>query len=92
MNQRERILQYIQDFGSITYYEAVVELGILQFGARLKELKEQGYTFNYEWITKKNRYNKPIRFKRYKLGGANENRDTIIDKTEKKLTKDLVQS
>jgi len=62
----------MKDYGSITYYEAVVELGILQFGARLKELKEEGYTFTYEWITKKNRHNKPIRFKRYKLGGEDE--------------------
>ena len=73
MNQRDRILKYIEDFGSITYYEAVVELGVLQFGARLKELKEEGYRFNYTWVTKKNRYNKPVRFKKYKLEGTNEN-------------------
>lgn len=67
MNQRQMILQYIKDFGSITDYEATVDLGILQFGTRLKELREQGYNFSSEWVKRKNRYGKPVRFKRYKL-------------------------
>lgn len=67
MNQREQIIKYLNDFGSISDYEAVVDLGILQFGARLKELREQGYTFSSEWVSKKNRYGKPVRFKRYRL-------------------------
>ena len=70
MNQKELILKYIKDFGSITYYEAVKDLGICQFGARLKELKKKGYVFSDKWITKKNRYGKPVRFKRYWLEEA----------------------
>ena len=31
LTQRDRILQYLQDFGSITSYEAYTELGITQF-------------------------------------------------------------
>jgi len=76
-NQREMILKYIEDFGSITSYEAYIDLGITQLATRIKELKEQGYQFEHEWIRKKNRYNKPVRFKRYKLGGLNENRNSI---------------
>ena len=72
MNQRELIIKYLHDFGSISDYEAVVDLGILQFGARLKELREQGYIFSSEWVAKKNRYGKPIRFKKYKLEGTND--------------------
>ena len=72
MNQREQIIKYLNDFGSISDYEAVVDLGILQFGARLKELKEQGYNFSSEWVNKKNRYGKPVRFKKYSLGGTND--------------------
>ena len=67
MNQREMILQYIQDYGSITSYEAYIDLGVTQLATRVKELKEEGYLFSYEWITKKNRYGKPIRFKEYTL-------------------------
>ena len=73
MNQRNQILKYLEEFGSISDYEAVVDLGILQFGARLKELREQGYVFSSEWVKKKNRYNKPVRFKRYRLEVTNDN-------------------
>jgi hypothetical protein len=72
MNQREQIIKYLNDFGSISDYEAVVDLGILQFGARLKELREQGYRFSSEWVKKNNRYGKPVRFKRYRLEIAND--------------------
>ncbi len=81
MNQREQIIKYLNDFGSISDYEAVVDLGILQFGARLKELREQGYSFSSEWIKKKNRYGKPVRFKRYRL----EEVDGRRDKTDSKI-------
>ena len=74
MNQRQMVLQYIKDFGSITSYQAYIDLGITQLATRIKELKEQGYIFNYTWVTKKNRYGKPVRFKEYKLMEvANEN-------------------
>lgn len=73
MNQREMIIQYINDFGCITSYEAYIDLGITQLATRIKELKEQGYVFSYEWISKKNRYGKPIRFKKYKLEGGQSN-------------------
>lgn len=72
LNQKDRILKYLEDFGSITYYEAVVELGVLQFGARIKELKEQGYNFKTEWISKKNRYGKNVAFKKYQLEVTND--------------------
>lgn len=67
MNQRQMVLQYIEDYGSITSYEAYIDLGITQLATRIKELKEQGYIFTYEWITKKNRYGRPVRFKKYTL-------------------------
>lgn len=74
MNQREQIIQYIKDFGSITSYEAYIDLGITQLATRIKELKEQGYTFKCEWIKKRNRYGKKVNFKKYKLEGTYESR------------------
>lgn len=73
LNQKEQVLKYIEDFGSITSYQAYIDLGITQLATRIKELKEQGYQFNYEWISKKNRYDKPVRFKKYKLEVIHEN-------------------
>ena len=67
MTQREMIIKYIKDFGYITSYQAYVDLGITQLATRIKELKEQGYSFNTEWITKRNRYGKNVSFKKYKL-------------------------
>ena len=67
MNQRTMIIDYIKSFGSITSYEAYIDLGITQLATRIKELKQQGYTFNTEWVTRKNRYGKNVNFKKYKF-------------------------
>lgn len=72
MNQRERIVDYIKNFGSITSYEAYIDLGITQLATRIKELKEEGYNFTTEWISKKNRYGKNVAFKKYKLEVTND--------------------
>ena len=65
--QRELILKYIADFGYITSFQAYADLGITQLGARIKELKEQGYIFRTEPQKAKNRYGKTIKFVRYYL-------------------------
>lgn len=66
-NQRESVLQYIKDFGGITSYEAYIDLGITQLATRIKELKDGGEQFKTEWIYKKNRYGKKVKFKKYML-------------------------
>ena len=40
--QCERIRQYIKDFGSITTYEAVMDIGVLRLGARISEMRKRG--------------------------------------------------
>ena len=45
ITQKERILKYIRDFGSITALEAIKDLGIQQFGARIDGLQKDGYSF-----------------------------------------------
>lgn len=66
-SQKDLILKYIQDFGSITAYESFIELGITQLATRIYELKEKGYEFKTSWIYKKNRYGNPIKFCKYEL-------------------------
>lgn len=63
--QKEMILQYIKDFGSITPAEAFIDLGIYNFSARLAELKDDGYKFKMVKEKGKNRYGKPIWWGRY---------------------------
>ena len=67
INQREKVLNYITQYGSITSYEAYLELGITQLATRISELKEQGYSFTDEWITKKNRDGTVVSYKKYML-------------------------
>ena len=69
MNQGDKILKYMKDFGSITAYEAVIDLGITQLAARLCELKARGYSFDKEMISGKNRYGESTHYIRYSLKG-----------------------
>ncbi len=78
INQRQRIINYIREFGSITSLEAYKELGITQLATRIKELKEQGYEFKTKMESSKNRYNESVSFKRYYLADmASENMNHI---------------
>lgn len=67
VNQRQRIIDYINQFGSITSKDAYDDLGITQLATRIKELKEQGYRFETKWESSKNRYGEKVDFKRYYL-------------------------
>ena len=67
ITQKDRILEYIRKFGSISSFEAYTDLGITQLGARIDQLKKEGYEFKTEWEHKKNRYGEDVSFKRYYL-------------------------
>lgn len=67
ITQKDRILQYIREFGYITSWQAYQDLGITQLGARIKELEERDYEFTTEWESRKNRFGEPVSFKNYYL-------------------------
>lgn len=67
LTQKEMILRFMQENGSITQAEAVTEFGCYRLGARIWDLKRDGYAIKSEMITKKNRYGKPVNFTRYSL-------------------------
>ncbi len=67
INQKQRIINYIRQFGSITSRDAYIDLGITQLGARIDELERDGYSFVKEWETAKNRYGEETQYKRYYL-------------------------
>lgn len=66
-NQAERILNYLKDFGSITQYDAMRDLGIMRLGARIWELKHSGFNIKSEYITVKNRYGDNCYVKSYSI-------------------------
>lgn len=67
MTQKERIIDYIKQFGSITSLDAYKDLGITQLGARIDGLKKDGYSFRTEWESGKNRFGDKTDYKRYYL-------------------------
>ena len=68
MTQREQVLKYIQDFGSITPLDALKDLGIFRLGARVFELREQGYNVETDMIEVPNRYGGKTRIAKYTMG------------------------
>ena len=72
VTQRDRVLQYIKDFGSITSWQAYADLNITQLGARIWELKKRGYVFEKERVYCSNRLGKKTHYDKYKLVGVKE--------------------
>lgn len=69
--QRERVLKYMQDFGSITQLEALEHLGVARLASRISDLKKDGYAIRREMIGKKNRYGELTTVARYSLEDMN---------------------
>lgn len=72
--QAQRVLDYIDRFGSITQYEAMQDLGIMRLASRVSELNKSGYNIRGEMITVKNRFGENCSVKRYSMGGADNGR------------------
>ena len=67
-SQKTEVIEYIQKYGSISSYEAYARLGITQLGARIDDLKKDGYVFEKEWIRKR-KNGKVKDYIKYKLAG-----------------------
>lgn len=70
--QKQRVIDYINKFGSISSWEAYADLGITQLGARIDQLKKEGYNFKTEWESSKNRFGEKTDYKRYYLENIEE--------------------
>ena len=67
MTQGERIVKYMQDYGTITPMEAFSDLGITKLATRVSELRREGVKINKEPVERKNRYGEPVRYMQYSL-------------------------
>lgn len=70
MTQTDRVLEYLQQFGSITALEALRDLGIMHLSSRITELRQKGYAVNREMIEVKNRWGEKTFVARYKMEAA----------------------
>lgn len=64
---KERVLNYIKDFGSITTFEAFTELGCTRLSEYIRQLRIE-YNILDEWINSINRYGEKVQYKKYWLG------------------------
>lgn len=68
MGQRERVISWLQEYGSITHKEAFDKLGIVDLPKRISELiNEFGLDIVKEDVDGKNRFGQPCRFKKYSM-------------------------
>lgn len=67
MTQKERILKHLQDFGSITSWEAIKEYGCTRLSAYIYLLRKDGYIIENENVTTKNRYGDAVTFAKYQI-------------------------
>lgn len=65
--QRELVLEYIDEFGSITPLEGMRDLGIYRLASRISEMKKMGYPVVSQWETVNTRRGTTTRIKRYSL-------------------------
>lgn len=65
--QANRILNYMKEFGSITQYEALADLGCMRLASRISELRTSGYSIKKQMIKVKNRYGENCSVARYSL-------------------------
>lgn len=70
MKQTDRILSYMDEFGSITQLEALKDLGIMRLASRISDLRRQGYPVESRMETVRNRYGEKCSIKRYSLRKA----------------------
>lgn len=65
--QCERIINYLNKYGSITQDIAEKEFGCKRLPSRINELRKDGYKFNTVMETGKNRFGEPCSWVRYFL-------------------------
>ncbi len=70
MTQRERILKYLDDFGSITPWDAFFDLGITKLSTRIGEIIRSGLKIEKTVVYARNRYGEKVHFMKYKKVSA----------------------
>lgn len=67
MTQNARIIQYLEEVGSITPMEAFSELGITKLSTRIGEIERTGVSISRQFVEGKSRYGDKMRYMRYRL-------------------------
>lgn len=69
--QNNRLIQYLELYGSITPLEALADLGIMRLAARISDVKgelaKRGVRLKREMVTDKNRFGETVHYMRYRV-------------------------
>ena len=68
--QAQRVLDYIDQFGSITQYEALKDLGIMRLASRVSELNKRGHNITGRMVAVQNRFGETCHVKQYRMGSG----------------------
>ena len=71
-NQCNRIIEYINDFGSINPIQALSDLGVMRLASRINDLKRMGFPIRKRMVSSKNRYGENVSYAEYYLEEKNE--------------------
>ena len=77
MKQTDRIVAYINEFGSITTHEAFMDIGVTRLASRVHDLRSAGVPIVGKTETARNRYGEPVSYKRYSLEKTSENNTSV---------------
>ena len=78
MTQHTLIIDFMREHGSITTYEAFMELGITKLTTRISELRNGGFIIRQRTESGVNRYGKPVTFNRYWLEEKQNKAGSVI--------------
>jgi hypothetical protein len=67
VTQARLIIEYLEEFGSITPLEAIRDIGCYRLSARISDIKKMGIPIDTEMVNVKNRRGKYSRIARYSL-------------------------
>lgn len=65
--QNERIIDYMEQFGSITQFEALRDLGVMRLASRVSDMRSKGIPIASRIVEVENRFGEKCRIKRYFL-------------------------
>ena len=71
-SQCEKILDYIDRFGSITTLQAFTDLGCTRLASRICDLRQKGYAIADKQEKSKNRFGETVHYKRYYIAKEGE--------------------
>ena len=65
--QAERVIAYLNRYGTITQMDALMDLGIMRLASRISEIQKDGTRIASRYVTVTNRHGEKCQIKEYRL-------------------------